>query len=230
MTPQVAQQNPSSLQIAGYGDHATNTPTKQDPATTVRDNANKFLDPFTIDTSGATVTPTQWSQTAKDLTSSLYNLHPETTAKYLIETDPAFTNKHNFLSSDYMYEKLKWDPEKVPKRLGDGFYEQGLIRDQILNQTGQRYLGSYTDDDAEYKALMDAGIAYAKEMRIAPGVPLSKEQIAALTSDMVWLETKTITINGKTQEVIYPHVYLHANSDMTLTSDGSLISANKSTI
>ena len=79
---------------------------------------------------------------------------------------------------------------------------------------------------AEYKALMDAGVAYARDMGLAPGVTLTKEQAAALTSDMVWLETKTVVIDGTPQDVIYPRVYLHAGSDMTLDAKGSIISAN----
>jgi filamentous hemagglutinin len=79
---------------------------------------------------------------------------------------------------------------------------------------------------AEYKALMDAGVAYARDMGLAPGVTLTKEQAAALTSDMVWLETKTVVIDGTPQDVIYPRVYLHAGSDMTLDAKGSLVSAN----
>lgn len=125
-----------------------------------------------------------------------------------------------------MYQQLKWDPDKVPKRLGDGFYEQSLIRSQILNQTGRQYLGDYTDDMTQYKALMDAGLAYAKATGLAPGVSLSPEQVAALTSDMVWLETKTVTVDGKEETVIYPKVYLRGHDDLTLTADGSLISAN----
>jgi filamentous hemagglutinin len=226
MTPQLALDHPSSLGVGAYEGSSQTKPDSQDITQAKRDETNKFLDPFSIDTSGSTVTPQQWAQAAQDLTSSLYRLHPETTAKYLIETDPAFTNKHAFLSSDYLYEQMKWDPERVPKRLGDGFYEQGLIRDQILNQTGRRYLGDYSDDMAEYKALMDAGVAYARDMGLAPGVTLTKKQAAALTSDMVWLETKTVVIDGTPQDVIYPRVYLHAGSDMTLDAKGSLISAN----
>ena len=89
-----------------------------------------------------------------------------------------------------------------------------------------RYLNGYTNDDEEYKALMDAGIAYAKEYNLKPGISLTKEQMAALTSDIVWLETTTVTLNGKTYEVLYPHVYLKASTAKTLTEDGSLISAN----
>ena len=225
MTPQVEEGNTSPMNVSSFEDHSDNAPAGQDITQEARDDANKFLDPFTIDTSGSTATPGQWQDASRNLTSSLYNLNPDTTAKYLIETDPAFTSKHNFLSSDYMYEQMKWDPERVPKRLGDGFYEQQLIRDQILNQTGQRYLDGYSSDMEEYKALMDAGIAYAKETGLVPGVSLSPEQVAALTSDMVWLETKTVMVNGEPQEVVYPRVYLRANSNMTLSADGSLLSA-----
>lgn len=225
MTPQVGLSNTSSLKVAEYADHGT-TPAGKDITDPLRESASSFLDPFSLDTRHPSDTTTAWKATAGNLASSLYTLHPETTAKYLVETDPAFTNKHNFLSSDYMYQQLKWDPDKVPKRLGDGFYEQSLIRSQILNQTGRQYLGDYTDDMTQYKALMDAGLAYAKATGLAPGVSLSPEQVAALTSDMVWLETKTVTVDGKEETVIYPKVYLRGHNDLTLTADGSLISAN----
>jgi len=225
MTPQVGLSNTSSLKVAEYADHGT-TPAGKDITDTLREQASSFLDPFSLDTRHPSDTTTAWKATAGNLASSLYTLHPETTAKYLVETDPAFTNKHNFLSSDYMYQQLKWDPDKVPKRLGDGFYEQSLIRSQILNQTGRQYLGDYTDDMTQYKALMDAGLAYAKATGLAPGVSLSPEQVAALTSDMVWLKTKTVTVDGKEETVIYPKVYLRGHDDLTLTADGSLISAN----
>ena len=225
MTPQVGLSNTSSLKVAEYADHGT-TPAGKDITDTLRESSSSFLDPFSLDTRHPSDTTTAWKATAGNLASSLYTLHPETTAKYLVETDPAFANKHNFLSSDYMYQQLKWDPDKVPKRLGDGFYEQSLIRSQILNQTGRQYLGDYTDDMTQYKALMDAGLAYAKATGLAPGVSLSPEQVAALTSDMVWLETKTFTVDGKEETVIYPRVYLRGHDDLTLTADGSLISAN----
>ena len=72
---------------------------------------------------------------------------------------------------------------------------------------------------------MDAGIAYAKEYGLKPGISLTREQMASLTSDMVWLETTTVTVNGKTYEVLYPKVYLKPGN-MTLTAEGSLISAD----
>ncbi len=157
--------------------------------------------------------------------SSLYRVSPEPTAHYLIETDPAFTNKRNFLSSDYMYRQMKWDPDKIPKRIGDGFYEQQLLVDQILKQTGKRHLEGYIDDETAFRALMDAGITYAKEMNITPGIALSKEQVASLTSDMIWLEERDVYVNGKKERAVYPVLYTKNTNGLRLTTGGSLISA-----
>ena len=157
--------------------------------------------------------------------SALYRVHPESTAKYLVETYPAFTDRKKFLSSDYMYNRLKWDPDKIPKRIGDGFYEQQLLADQILKQTGKRHLEGYTDDETAFRALMDAGITYAKEMNLSLGIKLSKEQIAALTSDMVWLEEREVYVNGKKERAVYPVLYTKNTQGLRLTKGGSLISA-----
>ena len=229
MTPQKELDNPTSLDVGTYEGHTGKNPTKEDITQTMRDNVQQNLNPFT---DGKETNPgsTAGKETGGSLSfipdSSLYQLHPEEKAKYLIETDPAFTNKKTFLSSDYMYNQLLWDNDKVNKRLGDGFYEQELIRNQVTQLTGMRYLNGYTNDEEEYKALMDAGIAYAKEYNLKPGISLTKEQMAALTSDIVWLETTTVTVNGKTYTVLYPHVYLKASTAKALTEDGSLISAN----
>lgn len=229
MTPQKELDNPTSLDVGSYEGNTGKNPNKEDITQTMRDNVQQNLNPFA---SGKETNPgsTAGKETGSTLSfipdSSLYKLHPEEKAKYLIETDPAFTNKKTFLSSDYMYNQLLWDNDKVNKRLGDGFYEQELIRNQVTQLTGMRYLNGYSNDEEEYKALMDAGIAYAKEYNLKLGISLTKEQMASLTSDMVWLETTTVTVNGKTYTVLYPHVYLKASTAKALTEDGSLISAN----
>ncbi len=50
--------------------------------------------------------------------------HANSSHKPLVETDPAFTQYKQWLSSDYMLDALKLDPALMQKRLGDGFYEQ----------------------------------------------------------------------------------------------------------
>ena len=124
-----------------------------------------------------------------------------------------------------MYNRLKWDPDKIPKRIGDGFYEQQLLAEQILKQTGKRRLDGYTDDETAFKALMDAGISYAKEMNLSPGIRLSKEQVASLTSDMIWLEEREVYVNGKKERAVYPVLYTKNTQGLRLTKGGSLISA-----
>ncbi|VVN09878.1 hypothetical protein PS682_03825 [Pseudomonas fluorescens] len=51
--------------------------------------------------------------------------------KYLVETNSAFTDLKQFMSSDYLLGKLGYDPETSWKRLGDGLYEQRLIQQAV---------------------------------------------------------------------------------------------------
>lgn len=155
---------------------------------------------------------------------SLFTIHPEPGSRYLVETDPRFTNQRNFLSSDYFLQALNRDPERNLKRYGDGFYEQQLINDQILALTGRRYLTSYTSTEDEYKALMNAGVAYANQYQLSPGVALSAEQMANLTTDIVWLVSRSVTLaDGSTQQVLVPQVYLRRPQGGDLQQSGALI-------
>ncbi|MBF1282867.1 MAG: S-layer family protein, partial [Neisseria sp.] len=82
------------------------------------------------------------------------------------------------------------------------------------------------NDEAQLKALMDAGITFARSQQLVPGVALSAAQVAQLTSDIVWLENQTITLqDGSQQTVLVPKVYVVARKG-DLNSTGSLISAN----
>ncbi len=46
---------------------------------------------------------------------------------------------------------IRWDHNKAHKRLGDGFYEQRLIREQIVNLTGKRYLSGHQNDEEQFR-------------------------------------------------------------------------------
>jgi filamentous hemagglutinin len=52
--------------------------------------------------------------------------------------------------------------------LGDGFYEQKLIREQVAQLTGYRYLEGFNNDEDQYTALMNAGATFAKEYGLRP--------------------------------------------------------------
>ena len=44
-------------------------------------------------------------------TSSLYKINPQADNQVLIETDPQFTDRNKWLSSDYMFKMLRTDPQ-----------------------------------------------------------------------------------------------------------------------
>ncbi|WP_324681468.1 two-partner secretion domain-containing protein [Bibersteinia trehalosi] len=158
---------------------------------------------------------------------SLYKINPEATNGYIVETDPKFTDRRKWLSSDYMFEQLRHNHDNVHKRLGDGFYEQRLINEQINQLTGRRFIAGYNNDLEQYQALMNSGVKYAKQFNLAVGVGLTAKQMSELTTDMVWLVNKEITLaDGRKVTALVPQVYLVArNSD--ITSRGAVISANQ---
>ncbi|MDE4456043.1 two-partner secretion domain-containing protein [Psychrobacter sp. DAB_AL62B] len=167
------------------------------------------------------------SSTAPTLPNSgLFGTNPDSDADYLIETDPAFANYKNWLSSSYMLDRLQFDPNITQKRLGDGYYEQQYIRDQIMMLTGHYYLANYADQDAQYKGLMDAGVTAAQTLNLRPGIALSAAQVANLTTDIVWLVQQNITLaDGSSQAVLVPKVYTRQAVGQ-IDGTGNLIAAS----
>ncbi|KFC05654.1 hypothetical protein GTGU_02798, partial [Trabulsiella guamensis ATCC 49490] len=139
---------------------------------------------------------------------SLFKTHPEPGAAYLVETDPRFTNNKQWLGSDYMQNAFALNHDNMHKRLGDGYYEQRLVREQVIALTGSRYLGDHRSDEEQFKALMDAGITFGQKYHLIPGVALTAEQMSLLTDDMVWLvNTQVQLADGTWQTVMVPQVY-----------------------
>ncbi|WP_256099222.1 filamentous hemagglutinin N-terminal domain-containing protein [Variovorax sp. SG517] len=162
----------------------------------------------TTGTSGATIVRTSVPNVSVP-SASLFRTLADPSSRYLIETDPRFANYRNWLSSDYLLNNLGLDPSTTLKRLGDGFYEERLIREQVAQLTGYRYLDGFTSDDAQYAALMNAGAAFAQQYGLRVGVALTAAQMAQLTSDIVWLVEQTVTLpDGSTQRVLVPQVYV----------------------
>ena len=166
-------------------------------------------------------------------TSSLYKINPQSGNQVLIETDPQFTDRNKWLSSDYMFKMLRADPQNMLKRLGDGYYEQQQVRNQLNHLTGRPQDSRYATFEAQYKALMDNAVSVAQQFHLTPGVALSAEQVKALTTDIVWFEPQTVTLkDGTQQKVLAPKVYLSKFTRDNLQKEGidgsaTLISAEK---
>ncbi len=160
-------------------------------------------------------------------TQSLYKINPNVDSHFIIETDPDFTNKNRWLSSDYMLKALRNDPQNMLKRLGDGYYEQRLVREQMNRLTGRHFSGNNRTFTEQYKALMDAGITFAQKFNLAVGVSLTPAQVAQLTSDIVWIEKQTVILpSGKKVEALVPRVYAVVKKG-DVDGNGTLISAEK---
>ncbi|WP_186205449.1 hemagglutinin repeat-containing protein [Burkholderia gladioli] len=140
-------------------------------------------------------------------------------ASYVIETNPAFTNQKNFISSDYFFSQIGVDLTHIPKRLGDGFYEQQLVRNQVTSLTGKAVLGPYADLQTMYESLMAAGADLSKSLDLPIGASLSADQVAKLTSNVILMETRVV--DG--QSVLVPVVYLAQASQQNV--NGPLIAA-----
>jgi filamentous hemagglutinin family protein len=162
-----------------------------------------------------------------NLGSALFQPVADPASGVLFQTDPNFTQQRRWTDAGAQLALLALDPNTLQKRLGDGFLEQRLVREQIAQLTGQRFLGDYTSDDAQYLALLTAGATFAQAHELRPGIVLTAEQVAALTSDIVWLEAQEVTLpDGRTVTALVPRVYLMPREG-DLNPKGSLIAGRQ---
>ena len=152
--------------------------------------------------------------------SSLYHVTSDPMARYLVETDPAYADRKTFLSSDYFFRRMQYDPEKLEKRLGDGYYESQIVRDRLMQLKGK------PAGETEYKALMDAAVRWAQENKdVRIGMALTEDQKAALKEDIVWMvESSVLLPDGNIVKALVPEVYLAHGKNGTFTGS-ALISA-----
>ncbi len=182
-------------------------------------------------------------------TASLYGLNPGP-GSALVTTDNAFTHGQTTVSSDALIALLggpggpagpggaaaggssdpAYSADLTLKRLGDGWYEQRLINEQVAKLTGYRYLDGFNNDADQYAALINAGATFAKRYQLVPGVALTAAQMAHLTSDIVWLVAENVTLpDGSTQRVLVPQVYVRVRPG-DIDGSGSLLSADALTV
>ncbi|GJI97212.1 hypothetical protein RugamoR57_39300 [Duganella caerulea] len=153
-------------------------------------------------------------------------LNPNADSSYVFETRPQFANHGDWVSSDYLLKALDTDPAVTHKRLGDGFYEQRLVRDQLIELTGRAPSGGQSDD-SRYKELLTSGISVAQQYGLRPGIALSADQFSHLTSDIVWMETETVSLpDGTVENVLVPKVYLAHAGAGAVKASGALVTGD----
>ena len=156
--------------------------------------------------------------------SQLYHL-AKPDATYYIETDPAFTNKKQWLSSDYFFNKMQYDPDTIGKKISDGYYEQQIVKDQLVNLTGKYYIGDYASMEEQYQALLDHAVVFAQNSQAKIGVALTKEQQEALKTPIVWMVEKSVLLpGGDVVTALVPELYLPKD---TLKKQGAAVLSAK---
>ena len=147
----------------------------------------------------------------------MFDVNTDPNAEFMATTAPRFAGGDN-TGSNYLLSLLG-SGTHMHKRLGDGYYEQRLVMEQILQLTGYRSLNGNGDGAAQYRDLMDNAAAEAARLGLTLGAPLTSAQIAALDQDIVWLVEQEI--NG--QKVLVPVVYLSKATAARLAAEGALI-------
>jgi filamentous hemagglutinin len=151
----------------------------------------------------------------------MFQQNTDPNAPFLVTTAPRFS-KGPVTSSDYLLRALGDDPTSIHKRLGDGYYEQNLVLDQLLQLTGRRTING-GDGLSQYTALMVSAASEAARLGLSLGAPLTTAQIGVLSSDIVWLVDQVV--NG--EHVLVPVVYLSQATADRLKNDGALIGGDQ---
>lgn len=130
------------------------------------------------------------------------------TSPFLYETNPRLMNLAGLYGSDLLLQSLGLDPAKY-LRVGDPYFEQQLLREQLLAQAGQLYIADgLAGENDQYRMLMANATTVGEDMKLRVGVALTGQQVANLHKDIVWMVWSEV--NGK--KVLVPQLYL---SDVT---------------
>jgi len=143
---------------------------------------------------------------------------------FLYETRAAFLDVSKFYGSSYFLGRIGYQPDRQIQFLGDAYFENQYIEQQLKLATGSGFTGQ--DSIAQIKQLLDNGAAYLGAQQRPLGEPLTAEEIASLTESVVVYEWQTV--NGTT--VLAPVLHLAANDRERLNSAGALIAGNQVTI
>jgi len=150
----------------------------------------------------------------------MYVTSKDSSAGYLVETNPLYADIDSFMGSDYLLQKYNFDSDEVIKRLGDAGYETYLVGQQLATLTGTTLLPSYSSEKEQMQGLMDSAASQAKLLGLEIGTELTEYQQSLLTEDMLWM-VETV-VDGQT--VLAPVVYLAASTKKSFASNEASIS------
>ncbi|KAA3497839.1 filamentous hemagglutinin N-terminal domain-containing protein, partial [Rhizobium rhizogenes] len=140
---------------------------------------------------------------------------------FLYETRAAFLDVSKFYGSSYFLGRIGYQPDRQIQFLGDAYFENQYIEQQLRLATGSGFTGR--DSVTQIKQLLDNGAAYLGARQRPLGEPLTAEEIASLTESVVVYEWQSV--NGTS--VLAPVLHLAADDRERLNSAGALIAGNQ---
>ena len=169
-----AESSPSSERIAVLGSHGT---------TSIQSNA--FTN-TTLEADGTayairdkkvetTVAPTDVSKLVTPVLEPSKQLYMTTDplAVAKVEDNPLYTDKKQFLSSDYMVARLQADPERVYNRLRNGYEDQEIAKEE-LRQGGHTFT-KYTGHDQSLLSGIPNSMLQPGDLRKDGSIVLGKD-------------------------------------------------------
>ncbi|MDQ8036314.1 MAG: hemagglutinin repeat-containing protein, partial [Pedobacter sp.] len=141
---------------------------------------------------------------------------------YLIQSNPLFGLDASYLGSEYLATKLGIPTDTLQRRLGDAAYENYLVRQQLIAQTGLNILAGLKSEAEQMQKLLDNAAWAAGEMKLSFGVALTQEQANALKQDIVWMVEQEVA----GQKVLVPVVYLSNATRAGITPGAQLVADN----
>lgn len=169
-----AESSPSSERIAVLGSHGT---------TSIQSNA--FTN-TTLEADGTTyairdkkvetaVAPTDVSKLVTPVLEPSKQLYMTTDplAVAKVEENPLYTDKKQFLSSDYMVARLQADPERVYNRLRNGYEDQEIAKEE-LRQSGHTLM-KYTGHDQSLLSGIPNSMLQPGDLRKDGSIVLGKD-------------------------------------------------------
>lgn len=154
----------------------------------------------------------------------LHRIELEPTKGYWIQTDSRLFDPVDMLSSDYLLSQFGLNPSDYV-RLGDAAYEQSLVQQQVIQQSGYRFLKTFGDDERQYLTLMENAVEQGKALNFSFDVKPQEEAILNVWKDMVWLVPQSVfSSDGRVIEGLAPQLY--GPSTGSVRANGSIVSAN----
>ncbi|GAA3105030.1 hypothetical protein GCM10010520_57390 [Rhizobium viscosum] len=143
---------------------------------------------------------------------------------FLFETRAAFLDVSKFYGSSYFLDRIGYQPDHQILFLGDAYFENQYVEQQLRQVTGSGFAGD--DTVSQIKQLLDNGADYLGTHQHGLGEPLTAEEIAGLTQSVVVYEWQVV--DGKS--VLAPVLHLAPGDKERIASAGAVIAGKDVTI